>query len=196
MQAYSFTSAPIAKALVETHKRGVEVQVILDKSQKTEKYSEADFVAHHGIPVLIDSRHAINHNKVMIIDGQTVITGSFNFTKSAEENNAENLVIIRDGAIAGKYAANWREHAAHSEPYERDADTARAVAARRQDARAGRRRPSSPRPIPTSSTVPPAIRRPRFPCATASATIPARRPSPPASGRARSADPRTRSALP
>jgi phosphatidylserine/phosphatidylglycerophosphate/cardiolipin synthase-like enzyme len=122
VQAYSFTSAPIAKALVETHQRGVEVQVILDKSQKTEKYSEADFVAHHGIPVLIDSRHAINHNKVMIVDGRTVVTGSFNFTKSAEENNAENLVIIRDAAIAGKYAANWREHAAHSEPYERDVE--------------------------------------------------------------------------
>jgi phosphatidylserine/phosphatidylglycerophosphate/cardiolipin synthase-like enzyme len=123
VQAYSFTSAPIAKALVAANQRGVEVQVVLDKSQKTEKYTEADFLVHHGIPVRIDARHAIAHNKVMIVDGHTVLTGSFNFTKSAEENNAENLVIIRDGVIADKYIANWREHAAHSEPYERDAES-------------------------------------------------------------------------
>jgi phosphatidylserine/phosphatidylglycerophosphate/cardiolipin synthase-like enzyme len=118
VQAYSFTSAPIAKALVEAHKRGVDVQVVLDKGQKGEKYSSADFVANARIPVRIDSRHAIAHNKVMVIDGETVVTGSFNFTKSAEESNAENLLIIRDPCTASRYAANWQEHAKHSEPYE------------------------------------------------------------------------------
>src|SRR5450755_3995742 len=54
VQAYSFTSAPIAKALVDAAKRGVKVQVILDKSQRTEKYSSADFVQHAGIPTYID----------------------------------------------------------------------------------------------------------------------------------------------
>ena len=54
----------------------------------------------------------------MVIDGQTVITGSFNFTKAAEENNAENLLVIRDKALADKYTANWNAHAEHSEPYE------------------------------------------------------------------------------
>src|SRR5262244_3963004 len=52
VQAYSFTSAPIARALVDAHRRGVQVQVILDKSQRTEKYSEADFLQHEGIPTL------------------------------------------------------------------------------------------------------------------------------------------------
>jgi phosphatidylserine/phosphatidylglycerophosphate/cardiolipin synthase-like enzyme len=70
VQAYSFTSVPIAKALVDAHKRGVKVEVILDKSQRTEKYSSADFVLHAGIPTKIDSKHAIAHNKIMIIDGQ------------------------------------------------------------------------------------------------------------------------------
>ena len=46
-----FTSAPIAKALVDAHKRGVDIKVILDKSQRTEKYSSADFVQHAGIPI-------------------------------------------------------------------------------------------------------------------------------------------------
>jgi len=53
----------------------------------------------------------------MIIDGETVITGSFNFTKASEEKNAENLLIIRDKALARRYLENWQQHAAHSEPY-------------------------------------------------------------------------------
>jgi phosphatidylserine/phosphatidylglycerophosphate/cardiolipin synthase-like enzyme len=94
VQAYSFTSAPIAKALVDAHKQGVDIQVILDKSQKSERYSSATFLANEGIPTYIDAAHKIAHNKVMIIDGKTLITGSFNFTKSAEEGNAENLLVI------------------------------------------------------------------------------------------------------
>jgi len=117
VQAYSFTSAPIAKALVDAHKRGVDVQVILDKSDRTAKYSPADFVVNVGIRVKIDAKHQIAHNKIMIIDSATVITGSFNFTKAAEENNAENLLVIRSPELAAKYAANWKVHADHSDPY-------------------------------------------------------------------------------
>lgn len=116
VQAYSFTSAPIAKALVDAHKRGVKVQVILDRSNRTEKYSSADFVAHAGIPCSIDAKHPIAHNKLMTVDEATVVTGSFNFTKAAEKN-AENLLVIQDAALAGKYLANLRAHERHSEPY-------------------------------------------------------------------------------
>jgi phosphatidylserine/phosphatidylglycerophosphate/cardiolipin synthase-like enzyme len=105
-QAYSFTSAPIAKALLDAHKRGVQVQVILDKSQRSEKYSSADFLANQGVPVVIDANHAIAHNNVMVIDGEVVLTGSFNFTKAAQEKNAENLLIIRDPALAAQYTQN------------------------------------------------------------------------------------------
>lgn len=118
VQAYSFTSAPIAKALVDAHNRGVDVRVVLDQSQRGEKYTSADFVRNEGIPVAIDSKHAIAHNKIMVIDGATILTGSFNFTKSAEENNAENLLVIRSPELAAQYIANWKAHAAHSEPYE------------------------------------------------------------------------------
>ena len=118
VQAYSFTSAPIAKALVDAEKRGVKVQVILDKSQRTEKYSEADFLLHEGVPTWIDARHAIAHNKIMIIDGKTVLTGSFNFTKAAENNNAENLLVIQDVALAAKYTTNWQVHLKHSDVYQ------------------------------------------------------------------------------
>lgn len=114
VQAYSFTSAPIAKAVVDAHRRGLRVRVILDKSQQTEKYSSADFLVHAGVSTLIDSSHAIAHNKIMVLDEATVITGSFNFTKAAEERNAENLLIIRDKKLAAKYVTNWHNHAHHS----------------------------------------------------------------------------------
>ena len=117
VQAYTFTSYRIAKALPDTHKRGIKVEVILDKSQRTDQYSSADFLANSGIPVRIDAQHAIAHNKVMIIDGETVITGSFNFTKAAEENNAENLLVIHDKKLAERYIENWQEHDRHSEVY-------------------------------------------------------------------------------
>lgn len=77
VQAYSFTSKEIAKALVDALKRGVHVEVVLDKSNRNKKgkYSAADFTAHAGIPTFIDSAHAIAHNKVMVIDKEVVITG-------------------------------------------------------------------------------------------------------------------------
>jgi phosphatidylserine/phosphatidylglycerophosphate/cardiolipin synthase-like enzyme len=119
VQAYSFTSAPIAKALVNAHKRGVKVTVVLDRSQRSTKYSSADFVNNAGIPTFIDAKHAIAHNKIMIIDQAVVITGSFNFTKAAEEKNAENLLVIKgDAGLVKKYLANFEGHLRHSERYE------------------------------------------------------------------------------
>jgi phosphatidylserine/phosphatidylglycerophosphate/cardiolipin synthase-like enzyme len=120
VQAYSFTSAPIAKSLLDAHKRGIKITAILDKSQRREKYTSATFLSNSGIPVLIDSAHAIAHNKIIIIDRETVITGSFNFTKAAEEKNAENLLIIRSRELAAKFVANWNEHRMHSEPFDKD----------------------------------------------------------------------------
>jgi phosphatidylserine/phosphatidylglycerophosphate/cardiolipin synthase-like enzyme len=127
VQAYSFTSAPIAKALVEAHRRGVQVRVILDHSQRTEKYSEADFLKNSGILTLIDARHAIAHNKIMILDGYVILTGSFNFTKAAEEHNAENLLVINDPILARQYVENWHAHEQHSEPYERASKPAQRI---------------------------------------------------------------------
>jgi len=117
VQAYSFTSAPIAAALVAAARRGVHVEAVLDKSNKTGKYSEADFLVNARIPTYIDDKHAIAHNKVMVIDELTLLTGSFNFTKAAEENNAENLLILRSPVLAAKYSASFLEHRAHSVPY-------------------------------------------------------------------------------
>lgn len=108
VQAYSFTSAIIAKALVAAKKRGVDVKIILDKSQiKKNKYSSATFFLNNHISTWVDDKPAIAHNKVMIIDKSVVITGSFNFTKAAQYKNAENVLIITNNSLAMKYLDNW-----------------------------------------------------------------------------------------
>ncbi len=117
IQAYSFTSVSIARAITDAQKRGVHIEIILDKSQRTAKYSGADFVAH-AWATYIDVAHAIAHNKIMIIDRKTLITGSFNFTKAAEEKNAENLLIISGNSpLVNRYIQNFELHKNHSERY-------------------------------------------------------------------------------
>jgi phosphatidylserine/phosphatidylglycerophosphate/cardiolipin synthase-like enzyme len=118
VQACSFTSVPIAQALVEAHKRKVRITVVLDKKQQSDRYSSATFLANAGIVTLIDGGHAIAHNKVMVIDQHTIITGSFNFTKAAEHSNAENVLVIDDQPMASKYLQNFREHEKHARKYE------------------------------------------------------------------------------
>jgi phosphatidylserine/phosphatidylglycerophosphate/cardiolipin synthase-like enzyme len=108
--AYSFTNKSIASALVKAKHRGVNVEVILDKTQSSqEKYSSSTYLHNAGIPIWIDHMPTISHNKVMIIDGKTTITGSFNFTQSAQKKNAENVLIIHDKDLTEKYMANWEK---------------------------------------------------------------------------------------
>jgi phosphatidylserine/phosphatidylglycerophosphate/cardiolipin synthase-like enzyme len=118
VQAFSFTSQTIAQALRHALLDNVKIQVLLDRSHIGAKYSVANYLSEK-IPVYIDSKHAIAHNKIIIIDSKIVITGSFNFTKAAEEGNAENLLIINDPDLAKKYIENWNEHLEHCEPYVR-----------------------------------------------------------------------------
>jgi phosphatidylserine/phosphatidylglycerophosphate/cardiolipin synthase-like enzyme len=96
------------------------VAVVLDKSQETARYTSATYLHNHGVPTFIDDRHAIQHNKVMLIDARTIITGSFNFSRAAEERNAENLLIIRDHPeLMEAYLSDFRKHLEHSKRYRR-----------------------------------------------------------------------------
>jgi phosphatidylserine/phosphatidylglycerophosphate/cardiolipin synthase-like enzyme len=118
LQAYSFTSKPIAQALIRAQKRGVRISAVLDKSNRRQKYSGATFLKNVGIPVFIDDKHTIAHNKIMIIDNRVVITGSFNFTKAAESKNAENVLILDDlPDLTRAYRENFENHLRHSGPY-------------------------------------------------------------------------------
>lgn len=119
IQVFSFTSAPIAQATAAAHKRGVKIIAILDARQAGGKYSSATFLYNQGIDTYIDATHASAHDKVMLIDGEVLVTGSFNFSKSAEEANSENLLIITAKPVL--YAAfekNFEDHLAHAIKYE------------------------------------------------------------------------------
>lgn len=120
VQAFSFTHQGIAQALIAAQRRGVDVKLIADQEQmqhvKGEKIST---MAQSGVPVWIDSEHQSAHNKVMVIDADTlgvaIITGSYNFTFAAEYENAENLLLIRgNNELAKLYRDNWLRHQAHS----------------------------------------------------------------------------------
>lgn len=118
VQAYVLTASPVANALISAHRRGVDVRAIVDYGQLTDsRYRndayEVQTLRAAGIPVFIDRpREGRMHDKVMIIDGQVVITGSYNYTKSAENRNVENLLVIHDPALAAQYARHWHSRAA------------------------------------------------------------------------------------
>jgi phosphatidylserine/phosphatidylglycerophosphate/cardiolipin synthase-like enzyme len=127
--AYSFTSKPIAQALIEAKKRGVHVEMLLDRSNEQEAFSELGPLIEQGVVPLIDAQHAIAHNKVMIIDHRTLITGSFNFTHQAEVENAENLLVIKGHPqLSNAYRENFTSHKAHCQPPAAKADQHRKAA--------------------------------------------------------------------
>ncbi len=117
VQAYSFTSRPIADALEQAQRRGVDVRVLVDKSQERERYTDVPDISSAGIPVEVDAIPAIAHNKVMIFDGARVFTGSFNFTYSAQHRNAENGIVIADPTLARLYTQNWQSRLSVSTAY-------------------------------------------------------------------------------
>jgi phosphatidylserine/phosphatidylglycerophosphate/cardiolipin synthase-like enzyme len=119
IQAYEITPGPLVGALVEAHRRGVEVRAIVDYKQLTDRRYRQDAnavgqLASAGIPVMVDHPSGLMHDKVMVIDGQTVVTGSFNYTYSAEHRNVENLLVIHDPALAAQYEAHWQSRASRS----------------------------------------------------------------------------------
>ena len=123
VQAYLFTDERVGNALIAAHKRGVNVEILLDsemalagKNILTMQLFEA------GIPIRLETQYENAHNKIMIFDHDTakavVVTGSYNFTYSAQKRNAENVVVIRNApAIVARYVNNWRKHAEQAIPY-------------------------------------------------------------------------------
>ena len=123
VQAYLLTSKNIATTLVAAHRRGVEVLILLDAEQlaKTNSPVVPDLVAA-GIPVWLETKYQNAHNKIIVVDADTphaaVVTGSFNFTWTAQHANAENILVIRDNPeLASRYVLNWERHRRDATPY-------------------------------------------------------------------------------
>lgn len=113
MLAYSFTSEPIAKALIKAHARGVYIEVILDAKSIHNRQNKAKLLESAGINVWIDSSHPIAHNKTILIDDRLICTGSYNFSNAAELN-AENSLTLDCPDLFARYMADYREHREHS----------------------------------------------------------------------------------
>jgi phosphatidylserine/phosphatidylglycerophosphate/cardiolipin synthase-like enzyme len=116
VQAHLLHSKRLAGALVRAHRRGVQVHIILDANAQPHypPVSAVELLVAAGLAVSLDEQHEWAHDKVMILDGEVVITGSYNWTLAAENKNGENLLVIRDPRLASVYTENWRKHADHS----------------------------------------------------------------------------------
>lgn len=108
--AYSFTSKPVALALLQAHKRGVKVAVVADEKENGKRYSAVTFLANQGVPVRLNGNYAILHDKFMVIDGAHVQTGSFNYSAAAVDRNAENVLLLWNvRPLAEEYAREWQK---------------------------------------------------------------------------------------
>lgn len=118
IQAYSFSSEPITNALIKAKQRGETVEVILDKGDAPSRLPLVNKMVNAGIVVSLDGAHQIAHNKIIILDNETVFTGSANLTNSGTQGkNAENSIEIGSKSIASTYLDNWKDHRKHSREF-------------------------------------------------------------------------------
>ncbi|WP_265102044.1 phospholipase D-like domain-containing protein [Klebsiella pneumoniae] len=89
-------NSAVATALAGANRRGVAVRVVADEKANSDRYTAVTYLINQGVPVHLNGRYAIMHNKFMVIDGKNVQTGSFNYTASAVSRNAENVLLIED----------------------------------------------------------------------------------------------------
>jgi phosphatidylserine/phosphatidylglycerophosphate/cardiolipin synthase-like enzyme len=108
---YSFSDSDIALAVIRAKKRGIDIKIYLDKEQVNAKYTNSRFFINEGIKnirnIRISSNNSKMHNKFVVIDNKIVITGSYNWTASADERNDENLLVIDDKNIVEKYQSQF-----------------------------------------------------------------------------------------
>ena len=123
VQAYLLTSKNFARALADARRRGLYVAVLIDEKQLARAGDAATrILSAADVSVFVETGYENAHNKLLIIDpgtpSATVITGSYNFTWTAQHRNAENILIVRnDPALAARYASNWGRHREYAVPY-------------------------------------------------------------------------------
>jgi phosphatidylserine/phosphatidylglycerophosphate/cardiolipin synthase-like enzyme len=108
--AFAFTSDEIGDAMLERAAAGVKVQGVFEESQykASQRFSEYDRMqGAPGVTVRLDSNPYNMHHKVIVIDGQTVITGSYNFSAAAEKSNDENVIIFHNPDLAAQYGVEF-----------------------------------------------------------------------------------------
>ena len=104
---FSFTSNPLADALIRAHRRGVEVRVVIEMEQANVRGSEYERLRSAGVAVRLDGNSDLMHHKFMVVDGRVVVTGSYNWSAAAEDRNDENVVVIYGEEIAALYSREF-----------------------------------------------------------------------------------------
>jgi len=112
VQAYVLTSKAIVESLIQVHQKNVTVRLLVDKSTSTSHQTKIPLLLQSGIPIIIDKTTGLAHNKIIIIDDTCVLTGSFNWTHSAQHRNAENVVILKGKSYCKRFKENWHKRAA------------------------------------------------------------------------------------
>jgi phosphatidylserine/phosphatidylglycerophosphate/cardiolipin synthase-like enzyme len=107
IMAFALTSDPLTEALLERAEAGVRVVVVVESGQAGNAGSDVDRLWEAGVELYLDGNPANMHHKVMIIDGGVIITGSYNFSRNAEEFNDENVLIIYDHGLAARFLLEW-----------------------------------------------------------------------------------------
>lgn len=106
--AFSFTHDALGEAMRDRFEAGIDVQGVFEGRQVDDRYSEYNTMMDAGLRVVLDENRGAMHHKVLVIDGETVITGSYNFSKNAEIRNNENLLIIKENReIAEAYLGEF-----------------------------------------------------------------------------------------
>lgn len=111
LAAYSFTSPQVVQALIAAHRRGVDVKVVVDKKGNATNSSSRqalNLLVNNGIPVRLNGKYAIHHDKFLVVDRSHVQTGSFNYSRSAETRNSENVLAVWNvPELAAQYTRHW-----------------------------------------------------------------------------------------
>jgi phosphatidylserine/phosphatidylglycerophosphate/cardiolipin synthase-like enzyme len=105
--AFTLTADEITELLIEQKLNGIDVQVVMDADQIRSTGNDYARLLDSGVDVRTDRNPYNMHHKVMIIDEEVVITGSYNFTRSAEERNDENIIILKDEDLAQSYLVEF-----------------------------------------------------------------------------------------
>jgi phosphatidylserine/phosphatidylglycerophosphate/cardiolipin synthase-like enzyme len=104
---YSFTRDGLARALIDAKNRGVEVKVVIEEDNAYGQGSDYQMLKDAGVDVRLDGNPATMHHKFMIVDGELVVTGSYNWSTAAEDRNDENFVVIRDKAVVDRFTQEF-----------------------------------------------------------------------------------------
>ena len=104
---FTITDNRISTEIEAAHSRGVNVRIITDNDKAEDRGSDADRLARHGIPLRVDRTDNHMHHKFAVFDTQRVVTGSYNWTRSAATSNEENIVVTDDAKLVASFAAEF-----------------------------------------------------------------------------------------